>query len=108
MDGQPISALYGQLIGFSNQGPIKPEFNVLERKLKQTASTEFIDFKIEEVWDMSKTDKKKLYERFFTKFPKHYQIEMNTFTRRIKLFADAYGFNVHENHSGEINCIELT
>lgn len=89
-------------------GLIKPKFNVAERKLKQTASTEFIDLMTEKCFDMGKTDKRELYESFYTKFPKHPKIELNTFTRWIKLFADAYDFKVFESHSGEKNFIELT
>ena len=90
------------------EGIVDPKFNVAERRLKQTATEEFIQYINTEIDLGEKYKKKEVFETFVTKFPNHPTIEQNTFTRWLKLFADAYGMKVTESHSGEDNYFELT
>ncbi len=89
-------------------GIVEPKFNIGERTLKINASQSFIDFINTEIDLGVKYNKKEVFEEFKTKFPDHPTIEQNTFTKWIKLYADAYSFTMTESHSGEVNYFELT
>ena len=88
---------------------VKPKFNIPERKLKQEASEQFIAFingRMELIGE--KTNKKTLHEEFESKYPEHHKIELNTFTKWLKMFAEAYGLGFHESHSGDELFFEFT
>jgi hypothetical protein len=93
---------------YLKKGLIKPKFNILERKLKMETSLEFIDFANNSLNFEEKYNKKELHEKFFIQFPRHPKIDQNTFTRWLKLFADANGFVMTELHSGSENYFILT
>lgn len=93
---------------FLHFGLEEPLFNVGERTLKLNASPSFIDFISKSIRVGSRYNKKKVFEFFLTKFPKHPSIEQNTFTRWLKLYANAYGMELSETHSGDDNFFELT
>lgn len=87
---------------FLLMGLIKPKFNVAERRLKLEATEQFINFiNAQENLIGVKTNKKALYEKFYSKHPDHYKIELNTFTKWLKLVAEAYGFEYHATRSGD-------
>ena len=94
---------------FLLMGLVKPKFNVAERRLKLETSKQFIDF-VDAHDDIIgvKTNKKVLYEEFYSKYPDHYRIELNTFTKWLKLAAEAYGFGFYESHSGDELFFEFT
>lgn len=89
-------------------GIVHPKFNVEDRTLKMIASQEFIQYVNAEVELGHKYSKKEVFEDFITKFPDHKTIEQNSFTRWLKLFADAYSMTMTESHSGGDNFFELT
>ena len=88
-------------------GIVEPQFNVAERALKQNATGEFIQYADRHIEPGVKYNKKEKFEDFLTKLPNHGKIEQNTFTRWLKLYADAYGYEIRETHSGVDNYFEL-
>lgn len=92
---------------FLLEGIVPPDFNVAERALKQNASREFLEYANGHLEPVVKYNKKNKYEDFLTKFPRHANIEQNTFTKWIKFYADAYNYEVQESHSGPNNFFEL-
>jgi len=92
---------------FLKKGLIEPSFNVAERKLKMEVSPEFMDF-LDDIPIGEKANKKIVYDNFYTKFPGHYKVEMTTFRNWLKFFADAFGFEFNESHSGNDNFFEIT
>lgn len=93
---------------FLKKGIVEPSFNVRERKLKMDTTPQFIEFIHANVDVSVKTNKKDLYEAFYAKYPDHYKIELTTFRKWLKLFADAYGFVFIESHSGNDNFFEFS
>ena len=90
-------------------GILKPKFNVTERRLKLEASKEFIEFiTVHDSIYGDKFNKKKVYEEFYSKYPEHHRIELNTFTKWLKLFAEANDLGFHESHSGDELFFEFT
>jgi hypothetical protein len=90
------------------EGLIKPKFNAAERALKMNASKEFIEYAAENYDLGKKFDKASELEDFLFSFYGHPKIEQNTFTRWLKLYADAYGYQMTESHSGSVNYFELS
>jgi hypothetical protein len=90
------------------EGLINPIFNVGERTLKMNASSEFINYANNDLTLGAKYNKREEHEKFLSKYPTQTKVEQNTFTRWLKLYADAYGFNLSETHSGSDNFFELT
>ena len=93
---------------FLKKGIIEPMFNVAVRKFKLEASPEFIEYMDTDSPLGVKANKKTVYDDFYSKYPGHYKIEMTTFRHWLKYFADAYGFEFIESHSGNDNFFELS
>jgi hypothetical protein len=89
-------------------GILKPNFNVAERTLKINASKEFIEWANNELELAEKYEKRKSLEDFHFYNPGMPKIEQNTFTRWLRLYANAYGFIMTESHSGSENYFEFT
>lgn len=92
---------------FLEKGIVIPTFNVAERKLKMETTFQFIEF-VQSIELGVKLNKKTLYEDFYSKYPKHYTIELTTFRNWLKLVADAYGLTFTESHSGNDNFCEFS
>ena len=82
---------------------IPPKFNVAERSLKMQAPATFIEYMNTEIKPNIKYNKKTVYDDFYTKYPTFGRVELTTFTRWLKLYADAYGYKMNEPHSGYDN-----
>jgi hypothetical protein len=88
------------------EGIVPPIFNVAERALKINASSDFIWYMDEIIETGKKYNKKVVFENFISVFPDQ-KIEQNTFTRWIKLYAEAYTMTVTESHSDADSFFEL-
>lgn len=89
-------------------GIIKPQINVAERTLKMQAHPFFIEYGNGYILPNVKYDKKKVYDDYYTKNPGVAKVELTTFRRWLKLYADAYGFKFTETHSGNDNFFEYS
>jgi hypothetical protein len=93
---------------FLKTGIVEPMFNVAIRKFKMEVSPEFVEYMDTDSPLGVKANKKTVYDDFYSKYPGHYKIEMTTFRNWLKYFADAYGFEFIESHSGNDNFFELS
>jgi hypothetical protein len=89
------------------EGIVQPKFNVAERALKINASAEFISYIHNNIETGKKHNKKEVFEKFLSNFPDHVKIEQNTFTRWLKLYAEAYSMTITESHSDSDSFFEL-
>jgi hypothetical protein len=93
---------------FLKKGIVMPSFNTAERKLKMEATPKFIEY-MERTADVYvKLNKKTVYDDFYSNYPGHHKIELTTFTRWLKYYADANDLNFIESHSGNENFFEFT
>lgn len=89
------------------EGIVQPKFNVAERALKINASSEFIGYVQSDIVTGQKYNKKEVFEKFLSDFPDHKKIEQNTFTRWLKLYAEAYSMTITESHSDSDSFFEF-
>jgi hypothetical protein len=87
---------------------ILPRFNVAERALKMEAHPKFIDFVNTQINPGIKFNKKEVYDQFYSQNPLVGKVELTTFRKWLKLFADAYCFIFNETHSGNDNFFEFS
>jgi hypothetical protein len=85
---------------------VLPNFNVAERSLKMQSPPVFIEFMNSEIKPNLKYNKKVVYDSFYTKNPTIGRIELTTFRKWLKLYADAYDYKMNESHSGNDNFFE--
>ncbi len=89
------------------EGIVKPRFNVAERTLKLNAPQSFISWATFSTGPDEKFNKKDELEDYQIFDKNQANLEQNTFTRWMKLYADAFGYKVKETHSGSDNFIEF-
>jgi len=89
-------------------GIIEPKFNVAERTLKMNAHPKFIEYVKAQINQSVKCDKRIVYDQFYNQNPGIGKVELTTFTRWLKLYADAYGYKFNESHSGNENFFEYS
>lgn len=87
---------------------IMPKINVHERALKIHANPKFINFTSTNIKPGVKYNKKDVYEQFYNQNPGVAKIELTTFRKYLKLFADAYSYKFNESHSGNDNFFEYS
>lgn len=92
---------------FLAEGVIMPRYNLKLRHLKQEASPEFIEFAGSNINVLFRYSKAEVYESFFMIYPNHFKVEQNTFTKWVKLFAEANNCKYVESHSGSNDYFEL-
>jgi Family of unknown function (DUF5906) len=93
---------------YLESGIIMPKFNVAERALKMEAPSAFIEYVNTEIKPNVKYNKKTVYDAFYTKNPTIGRMELTTFRKWLKLYADAYGYKMNETHSGNDNFFEYS
>lgn len=89
-------------------GIIKPKFNLADRALKMEAHPRFIDYMGYQSTTGVKYNKKETYDIFYAQYPGVAKVELTTFRRWLKLYADAKGFKMNESHSGNENFFEYS
>jgi hypothetical protein len=89
-------------------GIIEPKFNVAERTLKINAHPKFIEYIKAQINQSVRYDKRIVYDQFYIQNPEVGKVELTTFTRWLRLYADAYGFKFNESHSGNENFFEYS
>jgi len=93
---------------YLSSGIKKPKFNIAERTLKMEAHPKFTEFMPANIKVGVKYNKKEVYEKFYNQNPKVGKVELSTFRRWLKLYADAYGYILNEPHSGNDNFFEYS
>jgi hypothetical protein len=95
-------------IYFRKEEILAQKINANERALKIQAHPKFIQF-INTVIDPGvKYNKKEVYDLFYSQNPEVGKIELTTFRKWLKLYADAYSFKFNESHSGNDNFFEYS
>jgi hypothetical protein len=87
---------------------IMPKFNVAERALKMQTPPTFTEYMNADIKPNVKYNKKTAYDAFYTKNPTVGRVELTTFRKWLKLYADAYGYKMNETHSGNDNFFEYS
>ncbi|MBN1183425.1 MAG: hypothetical protein JXB49_14125 [Bacteroidales bacterium] len=93
---------------YLKDGIIEQKFNIAERTLKMTAHPKFIEFVKGHVNPSVKFNKRIVYNQFYTQNPNVGNVELTTFTRWLRLYADAFGYVFNESHSGSENFFEYS
>ena len=89
-------------------GIIQPKFNVDERALKIEAHPRVIEYLNTQIETGVKYNKKEVYDKFTAQNPGVGKVELTTFRKWLKLYADAYGYKFNESHSGNDNFFEYS
>lgn len=95
-------------MAYLSQGIVFPMINVHERALKMQAHPKFLQYFDTQIYPGIKYNKKDVYELFYDQNPGLGKIELTTFRKWLKLYADAYSYKFNESHSGNDNFFEYS
>jgi len=87
---------------------IPQKINAKERALKMQAHPKFIEFVNAQINPGVKYNKKEIYDQFYNQNSGVAKVELTTFRKWLKLFAEAYSFKFNESHSGNDNFFEYS
>ena len=93
---------------YLKNGFVEQKYNTNERALKMEAHPKFIEFNNEQIKVGVKYNKKDIFDQFYNQNPGVGNVEMTTFRKWLKLYADAYGYKFNESHSGNDNFFEYS
>jgi hypothetical protein len=89
-------------------GLVAQGYNTAERALKLEAHPKFIEYAKANISLGNKYNKRTVYADYYSKHSEVGKVEMTTFRKWLKLFADANGYKFNESHSGNDSFFEFS